>query len=95
MALRNYITGAIVPDKVTKTNPITGQTTTSPSRPPLPSYIGGTPTRPVDTSGDANRRILRGLGLDLDTVLTPRGKRKKSANLRGGDTAELANLLGE
>lgn len=47
-----------------------------------------------DLSGK-NKDILKGLGIDLDTVLTPKGSRKKRAGLRGGDTEELSTTLGE
>jgi hypothetical protein len=53
------------------------------------------PQQPVDTKGATNKRILSGLGIDLDTVLTPKGKRKKKAGLVGGDPEELVNQLGE
>lgn len=45
--------------------------------------------------GATNKNLLSSLGLDLDTILTPKGKRKKSSGLRGQDPEELANLLGE
>lgn len=54
-----------------------------------------TTAAPVDTTGQTNASILKGLGIDLDTVLTPKNKRKKTAGLQGGDPVELAALLGE
>jgi hypothetical protein len=37
----------------------------------------------------SNASIVKGQGLELNTILTPKGKRKKPAGLRGGDTEEL------
>jgi hypothetical protein len=58
------------------------------------SGVRATP-KAVDTSGDTNKSILKNLGIDLDTILTPKGKRKKKAGLVGGDPEELATNLGE
>jgi hypothetical protein len=49
---------------------------------------------PTNTAGETNKSLLKGLGIDLDTVLTPKGKRKKRAGLRGGDPEELETVLG-
>lgn len=54
-------------------------------------------TAKVDPSiarSNTNKAILKGQGLDLDTILTPREKRKKRAGLRG-EVEELNTLLGE
>lgn len=52
---------------------------------------------PVDPNvalSGTNKSILKSLGIDLDTVLTPKGKRKKKAGLAGGQPGELENELG-
>lgn len=43
----------------------------------------------------SNAKILKGNGIDLDTVLTPKNRRKKPAGLRGGDPEEqIPTVLG-
>jgi hypothetical protein len=42
-----------------------------------------------------NAELTRNVGLSLDTILTPKNKRKKSAGLRGADPEEtLSTTLG-
>lgn len=50
---------------------------------------------PAVSLSQTNKELVRKQGLDLETILTPSGKRKKRAGLRGGDAQELATLLGE
>jgi hypothetical protein len=49
---------------------------------------------PAIAKDRTNRNLLRGQGLDLDTILTPKGKRKKTAGLIGGLPQELETALG-
>jgi len=49
---------------------------------------------PAIAKDRTNRNLLRGQGLDLDTILTPKGKRKKTAGLVGGLPQELETALG-
>lgn len=41
------------------------------------------------TPSATNAGILKNVGLDLNTVLTPKGKRKKTAGLQGKDPDEI------
>jgi hypothetical protein len=49
---------------------------------------------PAIAKDRTNRNLLQGQGLDLDTILTPKGKRKKTAGLIGGLPQELETALG-
>jgi len=80
--------------KVKQTGPVAGTIGKNTGR-GLLDITGVKPNTLTDTTGATNKGILKGLGVDLDTVLTPKGKRKKKAGLVGGDPEELVAQLGE
>lgn len=63
----------------------------------LTSFLNKTPaakTSTGPTASDTNKGVLKGVGINLDTVLTPKGKRKKSTQLQGIDPTQLTTELG-
>jgi hypothetical protein len=43
------------------------------------------PEDPAIAARDTNRGILKGLGIEMDTVLTPKGRRKKKEGVTKGN----------
>jgi hypothetical protein len=92
VATGSPVEGAIAKSKSGVVTPATGLGAISGEA--LKALIRKPVEDPAIAKDITNRNLLRGQGLDLDTILTPKGKRKKTAGLIGGLPQELETALG-